>query len=325
MFLALAAPSAAFPAAGHLYGLSLEHNSPAMPGLVEMDVVTGAVTRVGAPHRAMAGTGDLGVIDQRRRVFYYLGDTSEGTTLAGVSLADGSEVCNCSVPLREVGFVGLGQSLDIDDANDRLVISGIHATANGSAVHSVLQSPLPGCGPFTLIGSFGVAAEIPMLHGSALDSAGQRLFLTLSPTKNGVSLGVVDLANKDMVTLTPEGGPDELLGMSWDPLKRDIVGLSQSPGAPGIYVVRFDPVSETFTQTLVKSADPILAGNGGSVHAFDADGRVMYSVTAPKPGVDAVDLVQINVDTSELVRQPAVVFPATDPFKLLDNLQWRKG
>ena len=38
---------------------------------------------------------------------------------------------------------------------------------------------------------------------------------------------------------------------------------------------RFDPVSETFTQTLVKSADPILAGNGGSVHAFDADGRVM--------------------------------------------------
>ena len=50
-----------------------------------------------------------------------------------------------------------------------------------------------------------------------------------------------------------------------------------------------------------------------------------YSVTAPKPGVDAVDLVQINVDTSELVRQPAVVFPATDPFKLLDNLQWRKG
>ena len=77
-----------------------------------------------------------------------------------------------------------------------------------------------------------------MLHGSALDSAGQRLFLTLSPTKNGVSLGVVDLANKDMVTLTPEGGPDELLGMSWDPLKRDIVGLSQSPGAPGIYVVR---------------------------------------------------------------------------------------
>lgn len=41
---------------------------------------------------------------------------------------------------------------------------------------------------------------------------------------------------------------------------------------------RFDPASETFTQTLVQSADPILAGNEGTVHAFDPDGRVMYVV-----------------------------------------------
>lgn len=301
-----------------------------MPGLVEVDVVTGVVTRVGAPHRAIAGTGDLGVIDQKRRTFYYLGDTSEGTTLAAVSLKDGTEVCNCSVPLREVGFVGLGQSLDIDDANDRLVISGIHTAANGSVVHSVLQSALPGCGPFTLIGSFGVATKVPMLHGSALDSAGQRLFVNLAThaTQAGdtaIALGVVDLANNDMMTVTPENGPDALLGMSWDPVKKNIVGLAQAAGQPGIYVVRFDPASETFTQTLVQSADPILAGNEGTVHAFDPDGRVMYAVTSPTPGGDAVDLVQINIDTSELVRQPTVVFPATNPFKLLDNLQWRKA
>ena len=50
---------------------------------------------------------------------------------------------------------------------------------------------------------------------------------------------------------------------------------------------RFDPVSETFAQTLVKSADPILAGNEGSVHAFDADGRVMY-----------VYLTELNLSTT---------------------------
>lgn len=52
------------------------------------------------------------------------------------------------------------------------------------------------------------------------------------------ALGVVDLANNDMMTVTPENGPDALLGMSWDPVKKNIVGLAQAAGQPGIYVVR---------------------------------------------------------------------------------------
>lgn len=40
----------------------------------------------------LSGTGDLAVIDAKRKVFYYLGDTTKGTTLVGLSLVDGSEV-----------------------------------------------------------------------------------------------------------------------------------------------------------------------------------------------------------------------------------------
>lgn len=66
------------------------------------------------------------------------------------------------VPLREIGFVGIGQSLDIDTVNDRFVLSGIQNGKNNSVMHTVLEGPIvdaagsPKCGPFKLVaGIFG--------------------------------------------------------------------------------------------------------------------------------------------------------------------------
>ena len=53
-------------------------------------------------------TGDLGTIDSKRGIFYYLGDSSLGTTLVGLSLKDGSMACSTAIPFREIGFVGFG-------------------------------------------------------------------------------------------------------------------------------------------------------------------------------------------------------------------------
>ena len=52
-------------------------------------------------------------MDTKRGVFYFLGDTHAGTTLVGQALADGALVCAGAVPLKEVGFVGMGQSMTV--------------------------------------------------------------------------------------------------------------------------------------------------------------------------------------------------------------------
>ena len=51
----------------------------------------GGVTIVGPDHHALSGTGDLSTIDTKRGLFFYLGDTSAGATLVGMTLTDGTE------------------------------------------------------------------------------------------------------------------------------------------------------------------------------------------------------------------------------------------
>ena len=68
----------------------------------------GNVTQVGPALNPMDGTGDLGTIDSTRGVFFYLGDTSGGATLVGLSMQDGTISCSVHVPLREISFVGIG-------------------------------------------------------------------------------------------------------------------------------------------------------------------------------------------------------------------------
>ena len=68
--------------------------------------------------RQLSGTGDLCAVDAARSVYYYLGDTSEGTTLVGLNLKDGSLACTSLVAVREIGFVGIGQSLNYDPVSD---------------------------------------------------------------------------------------------------------------------------------------------------------------------------------------------------------------
>jgi hypothetical protein len=56
-------------------------------------------------------------------------------------------------------------------------LSGV--TAKGTASHTVLRAPAKGCPQFSVVGTFGLADYLPMLHSAALDSTGQRLFVTL--------------------------------------------------------------------------------------------------------------------------------------------------
>ena len=104
LLLRLALALVLLPAAvrAKLYGLSLVHNSPAQSKLVRIDSTEGNVTELGAAlgpeHGAMSATSDLRAVDSKRGVYYFLGDTHAGTTLVGLKLRDGAQVCAGTVP-----------------------------------------------------------------------------------------------------------------------------------------------------------------------------------------------------------------------------------
>lgn len=227
-----------------LYGLTMIHNSPVMTSFFSMDLLSGNVTLIGDPITQETGTGDLRAIDKKRSIYYFLGDTHAGATLVGIDMTSGSVACSSTVPLKEIGFVGMGQTLEMDTKRDRLVLAGIVTNSSGGYAHQILTAPLSSgiaapadhgaapadCAPFTKAGTFGIADYVPMLHSSAYDEDTQTLYVTVAPNKTAFALAVIDLGSKTLTGVDLEGSPpvDELQGMSWDPDSARVIGLMQN-------------------------------------------------------------------------------------------------
>ena len=113
-----------------------------------------------------------------------------------------------------------------DAPRDRLLLSGIDATTKTQ--HVVYGAPADGCGPFTKVGAYGAAGYLPMLHASALDADGQRLFVTVMPTKGAAAIGIIDLTGAAEMTVVAEGTPDPddvLIGLHFDAKAKKLIGI----------------------------------------------------------------------------------------------------
>lgn len=117
-----------------IYGLQLVHNSPAKGGLFSINPSSGQVNEISGPLNVLSGSDDLSAIVNG--VYHYIGDTPSGATLVGVNITTGNTTCLRTLPIREVEFVGIGQTLDYDPVNQRLLVTGI-STANQSQ-HAIL-------------------------------------------------------------------------------------------------------------------------------------------------------------------------------------------
>ena len=102
-----------------LFGLSLVKNPPTRAALNTVSAATGNVTVFpGKPAEVLFGTSDLVAAVPKHGLFYFLGDTSGGATLVALNLTTGAEVCSKTIDLSEVGYVGIGQTLDYDAPPD---------------------------------------------------------------------------------------------------------------------------------------------------------------------------------------------------------------
>eukprot|EP00041_Stephanoeca_diplocostata_P040359 m.1639228 g.1639228 ORF g.1639228 m.1639228 type:complete len:339 (+) comp34000_c0_seq1:170-1186(+) len=291
-----------------LYGMNMMGNGPLTSSLVQIDEKTGKVELVGKvpPQKELVATGDLDAIDAKRDVYYFLGDSSAGAGVVGISMSSGKTVCNVPVPLREIGFVGFGQSMDYDDRSDTLIISGI-ATRNATVGHSVLRGT-PGAlcgGKYTLVGHFQFATEVPMLHSSTLDAAGQRLFLDLSVDKTTVAVGVIDLKTAAVIKTIKEGTPpvDALVGIHYNAADKSLYAVMPN-NATGPNLIELNPDTEEWTITLLASPYPVVGGNDASLSTYDPVHQVLYVLlgAAPQAGQEpALHVAQVDLRVKAIV------------------------
>tara|TARA_B110000208_G_scaffold75577_1_gene97173 strand:+ start:41 stop:1150 length:1110 start_codon:yes stop_codon:yes gene_type:complete len=310
-WLLLGAASSSSPP--QLYGLTRIRNSPACSGaasgcsqLVRVDAASGTLTNVGTGHQQLAALGDLVTIDAVHRVYYFLADgwNGTGTWLVGLSLDTGAIVQRKAVPqIGEFGIVGGGQSLSLDAARSRLIVSGLHQIdpiANATDYeHIVLTAKLVAHNEpivFTQIGTFGDSAYMPIAHASQLDDAGTTLYVDLSPSAHSYGIGVVDVspaspAAKNVLrkVIAMPGGKDQMWGMSF--LQTDAAGGGGGGGGGGSLVSvqqnsadytlnwrTLNPATEAWTSRPLKNAGNFttIDGNLESIRAFDAASSIVY-------------------------------------------------
>ncbi len=291
-----------------LYGLALVANGPAKVALARINATTGNATVIGPAHGELFGMGDL--VATAHGALFYLGDTGSGATLVALNLTTGSELCSAHVDVAEIQFVGIGQSLDHDPTTDSLILSGLTTNQNGS--HAVYRAPDIGCGPFEHIGNFGYGDYAPMLHASALDAHGQRLFVTLAPSDASSAIGVIDLAAGGAMTIVDEAATpdlhDTLLCMHYDAHTGRLVGVL---AAQSLELHQLDPATQTWEAARALGHVPArwnaLGGNAATVSALDVAARTLHLLAGasdPFTGALALDLGAVDVDTAQVTAHP---------------------
>lgn len=253
-------------ASPEMYGLKRVANSASCSGalsgcsqLVSVEPSTGVLSQIGVGHQALAALGDLVVIEGHSRTYYFLGGgwNSTLTFLVGLSLDTGEERCNIELPsIGEYGIVGGGQSLSLDSAGNRLIITGL-AAADGP--HVVLTADLGGrgpsisnsdsvscgLGPFEKLGTFPYSGSVPAAHSSELDAAGTTLYTNLVTDTHTYGIGVVDVAplkaagdssnsmnatSKSLLkkVIPMDNGVRSMWGMSWHNASNTLVSVQHN-------------------------------------------------------------------------------------------------
>ena len=121
-----------------------------------------------------------------------------------------------------------------------------------------------------------------MLHASALDAAGQRLFLGLATSSSTFAVGIVDLKTGRLERVDAEDAADgqQLVGMKYDPASATLVGLASGANYASLYQVQLAPLTGKWRVQQVPTKYPVVMGNAGSVSAFEAATGTLFALLA---------------------------------------------
>lgn len=152
--------------------------------------------------------------DDAKGLYYMVGynNTAAQPNLLAIDTATGKVVSDVVLPFTEPEFVGVGQTVDVDQASGDVYVSGQY---NLTGLHHVLRVD-PATGKHKDIAQLG---QLSMLGGgSTFDSAHGVLYLQYGvKATNGVDIYAVDVATGHITTITQDPSTGEVLtSMVWD-------------------------------------------------------------------------------------------------------------
>jgi len=169
---------------GTLYGL----NNPTQ--LVTIDPKTATITNVGTVILDEIDAQQLSVIDERNKLYYFIGlnKTSNKPQLVSLALQDGHHISSVDLPFQESLFIGVGESIDVDPTSGVLYITGLDPQSD---LHDILQYD-PKSGKFTKLNEIGDITVMAGIH--AFDPKNNLLWLSYGLPDDSIDLFAMDVS-----------------------------------------------------------------------------------------------------------------------------------
>eukprot|EP00051_Salpingoeca_urceolata_P031321 m.11184 g.11184 ORF g.11184 m.11184 type:complete len:335 (-) comp3949_c0_seq1:245-1249(-) len=297
----------------HATPVAVETKTPARlygtlnpPQLTAINEETGQISPFPAVVHAEGQADELSAIDGQRGVYYIVGYnfTTAKPNLLGLDLDTGATRTSAPLPFAESGFVGVGQTVDVDPESGDVFLSG-RLTATGP--HHLLRFD-PRDGKHSSIVEIG---GIDVLGGdSAYDPITKQALLMYGVNHSGVisiDFFAVDVANKTIKKLpeTFKNGHN-LESLDYDEKTGYIYGTSTKPNSSGgfeRYVGYVNPAEWQFRE--VGSIEHYPMEYAG-IAALNPKARELFLIMqeAGKTPSDPFNLLSVNIDTGKIVRAP---------------------
>jgi len=275
-----------------LYALDQNNN------IVRLDPETARSTVISTLSEDYIPAQELSAIDNRRGIFYLLllASRSNRIELVGIQLPKGDIISKVFVPVVGTALVGVGQTIDVDDASGDVFVTG-----SGSAGQHLVFRITPSTGIVFAVGSLPESENvIGGLH--AYDPINELLWLEYVANRT-FNLYGLDVDTGDLKITIPNSLSMET--MVYNPMDHLFWGFGVNVSVPsGLRtLVTLDPETGKFE---LRDNLPEFWIIVADLSALDYKKGVLYTMLSPQGSASAYDLVGVDIHTGKVLSKPSI-------------------
>jgi len=276
--------------------------------LVSIDPATAVTTNIGTGIDSDYDAQGLATIDDKNGIFYLIVTDSENNVLLiGLSLDDGTVTKQIPLPFSAGGFIGVGQSVNIDPTSGDIFVSGRDPSVNNQ--HRIYRIDMA-TGTLTPLAT---VAFIDVLGASSVYDPKNKVLWLMFGTNTSINLFGYNVTNGKLLWNINDDVYN-LETMDFDPETGLIYGIGLkviNDSYASRTVVTLNSATGEFNVIAVIDKDQFWIIDGGA-SALDWTNRVLYCYLQPRgPESNPFDLVGVDMATGKLVNgAPAA---CTDP------------
>jgi hypothetical protein len=279
--------------------------------LVTIDPKTAKLTKVGTVVLDEIDAQQLSIIDQRNKLYYFIGlnKTSNTPQLVSLALQDGHHVSSVDLPFLESVFVGVGESIDIDPISGVLYLTGLDP--QNSKLHDIIQYD-PKSGKFTKLNEIGDISVLGGIH--AFDPKNNWLWLSYGLPDDTIDLFAMDVSTGQWKHQNVSN-PMNLETMNYDSQTGLMygIGLTFQDQNHTRLLLTFNTVSLKWEEVGPIPGYFIIDAD---LAAIDVKNRKLFAVLQVDDENGPFQLITLDMNTATVEDYPDVNFPDGFPWSI---------